>query len=208
MVCASLLFLSFGLFAQWTVAPVVGGTLSNITSPKELGFPNSKALPNFSLGFQGKYDISERFGIGLALSYVGKGFRYELNLPPILESSIGFRYFDATVFAEYKPIKQMGILLGGGYGLLKEERFKIDGQVQDHPTSFQLAEDHEINATAGLRYYFEHFFLSVTYNCGLSPVIELIATDGNGEKLYDAASYNQTIQVGVGYNFHLKKKQQ
>jgi hypothetical protein len=57
----------------------------------------------------------------------------------------------------------------------------------------------------GLKYYFRPFFLSATFSHSFIAISNITYTDENGNPDGESKIYNQGLQIGVGYQFVLKK---
>lgn len=202
MVCASLLFLSFGLYAQWSIAPNVGYSLSTSKINYDYWF-DYKYTPRISAGVQTQYGFSGKFVMGLGLQYTAKGFRTRGADGGILEMRLD--YIEAIPTVEYKPFDFMGIVLGPSIGYLMDVDYKEDSSKWTDPfTNFY--NDMELGAMAGLKFYWKDLFLNLTFNRSLLTVTNINFTDENGNTIKTGKEFNQSFRLGVGYNIHLRKK--
>jgi Outer membrane protein beta-barrel domain len=201
MISASLLFLAFGLFAQLTIAPNIGMSMS--TSKFSFGnSDNEDYAPRLFAGVQAGYGFSEKFGLGLGFQYAGKGYKYrDISSTPL---EFKYEYYEAIAFAEYKPFHFMGVVLGPSVGFLKDITFVQNGTPIN--ANFNFIDDKEFGVMAGLKFYWKDVFLNLTFNRSILPIAEYNLTDENGAPAGIGKEFNQSFRLGVGYNFHLKKK--
>ncbi|MBK8563159.1 MAG: outer membrane beta-barrel protein [Saprospiraceae bacterium] len=203
MISASLLFLSIGLLAQWTIAPNMGlGFSTSQFDDGDKKFQDDYVTRVFA-GMQVGYGFSKRFGIGLAAQYAGKGYKAKVvNSMPL---EFKYDYIEVIPFAEYKPFPFMGVVLGPSIGFLRGFSVKLNN-IPIKNIDPNLIEDKEIGAVAGLKFYWKDLFLNLTFNRSIQPVAEFTYTDENGNNAGTGKEFNQSFRLGVGYNFHLKEK--
>lgn len=192
---------SIGLFAQFTISPVFGANFSklNVNKFKDDIEPGLR----YYVGVQGKYDISSKFSTGLGLQYTVKGYNTNAVDTGFIASA-WLNYFDIAPFLEFHPITHLSFSAGGSLGFNIHEEYNIIGEKDRR--NLTLNKQLDISAFIGARYYFDRFFVSVQYNNSVVPISDVAYTDENGNQIGGGKEYNQNLQLGVGYNFHLKKK--
>ncbi|MCC6726253.1 MAG: outer membrane beta-barrel protein [Saprospiraceae bacterium] len=202
MISASLLFLAFGLFAQWSIAPTAGYSLSTSKINYDYFF-DYKYAPRFFAGLQSQYSFSEKFMVGLGLQYTAKGFRTRGTAGGILEWKLD--YLEAIPSFEYKPFDFMGIVLGPSIGYLMDVDYKEAGDKWTDPFG-DTYKGMELGAMAGLKFYWQDLYLNLTFNRSLSNITNIKFTDENGNTIKNGKEFNQSFRLGLGYNFQLKEK--
>jgi hypothetical protein len=186
--------------AQLSIGPIAGLSLSNFRNTIDVP-SDFKAVLRYFAGAQAQYAFNERFSAGLAAQYSAKGFKVDLD-----ESATKTRldYFEIVPFAEYKPVKAIGVILGVNFGYLTEALVKLEDKWVK--PDFDFYEKWDVGALVGVRYYLKNMYAGLSYNRGIMPVSEIQFTDEQGELLSKAKQFNKSLQLSVGYNFHLKRK--
>jgi hypothetical protein len=187
--------------AQLSIGPIAGLSLSNIKNTFDFSVDYKPVLRYFA-GAQVQYASSERFSIGLTAQYSAKGFGINLDASPFTEYRLD--YFEIVPFAEYKPVKAIGVILGVNLGYLTGTLVKSEDNWIN--IDYGLVEKWDVGALVGVRYYFKNMYAGLSYNRGILPISDIELTNENGESLGEAKQFNKSLQLGVGYNFHLKKK--
>lgn len=182
-------------------APTMGLSMSTSKFHMEDKF-SEDYVPRAFAGMQVGYDFSKKIGIGLSGQYVGKGYKAEF----IDETPLEFKYdyIEVVPFVEYKAFPFLGAVLGPSFGFLREVSAKVDNEMVN--AIFNFVDEKELGMMAGLKLYWKDLFFNLTFNRSLKPVSELTYTDENGNDAGTGKEFNKSFRLGVGYNFHLKKK--
>ena len=191
------------LHAQFTISPTAGGSLATVhyNFPEEF---KTQPVYRYFAGIQSSYSFSEKFSTGIGLQYATKGYETDAA-NPVWNSEAKFKYLEIMPFAEYKILRPVGLIAGGSIGLLLDEKYKGANGGWNSPI-IDIANPVDISGTVGLKFYLNELFLSLMFNRSLVSASDLNYTDENGEPIGNAKQFNQSLSLGVGYNFHLKKK--
>lgn len=197
------LFLSVALSAQFQIAPIGGLNLSSVRTveAQNLKTGNSKG---YYLGVQPSFAFSEKFSLGMGLQYATKGVDWGYTDS---EELMGWRtsYVEAIPQVEFRLIPVLGVFAGGSIGYLIDEKVIVDGK-KGTPV-IDLAEKTDLGATVGFRFYTKQVFINLAVCHSIRPISEINFTNENGEPIDGAGKqYNQTVSLGVGYNFQFSKK--
>jgi hypothetical protein len=195
-------FFSGQVFAQLSFSPIIGGSLTNVNKSFYTNKPNP--VPRYAIGGEARYKFGEKISIGLGLQLATKGFENEGEGNENFMEEACFKYFEVQQFIQYKPLKSLGILLGGSVGFLNKEEYKINGKWIDPDNS--LVKNKEIAALIGVRYYYKNAFLGLNLCHSIVPITEFYTTNGSGTTLSKSNQFHQSLLLYAGYNFELKKK--
>lgn len=196
-------FLSGSLFAQFTISPVVAANFSKI-SVNNKDFKTSPVL-RYTLGVQPVYHFSEKTAVGLGVQLTTKGFKDGPGVYSLDEES-KFQYVEVNPFFEYRPLKFLGVIAGGNIGHLNSYEFKYGGVWQKAKHDLIAHKKWDVEFAGGLKYYLGDAFVSLLFSQSILPILELDFTDENGNPISALKEYHQSLSLGLGYNFHLKKK--
>jgi len=200
--CLFALTVVISLSAQVAVSPILGVSINNVKHTFPENF-NTKSVLRHFMGVQGSFGFSEKFSVGLGLQYATKG--YESNTNSIWRTEALFKYLEFMPYTEYKPIRFVGIMAGAGVGLLLDEKYRASNGPWNS-SGFNLLKPVDISGTVGLRFYLSKLFLGLMFNRSVASSSDINYTDENGNPIGNAKEYHQSLSLGVGYNFHLKKK--
>jgi hypothetical protein len=191
---------AYSLVGQVSILPNLGLNISSQHFSSNLEDVNP-AL-RYYVGVQAKNSMSEKWAAGLGLQLIAKGYTKEGNNLNDLTSAT-LSYLEAAPFVEFKPTAKVGILLGGAIGFSLAENYDIIG-ARDRPI-LNLYDPLDLSGMAGLKYYFRQFFLCATFSHSFVSISDITYTDENGNPDGESKIYNQGLQIGVGYQFDLKK---
>jgi Outer membrane protein beta-barrel domain len=190
------------LFAQFSIAPLVAANFSKSRTTQN----DFETLPvlRYVLGVQPMYHFSEKTAVGLGMHLTTKGYKGKPDIYYVAGET-NYQYLEINPFFEYRPFKFLGLQLGGeiGYNTLVE--FKYGGSWIT-PSKLYKVKKWDAGLTGGARYYSGNFFVSLLYTHGIITFDEINFTDENGLPVFKLNQYHQTLSLGVGYNFQLKKK--
>lgn len=191
-------------YAQFSIGPVFGASLTNVSENHSSIQNDDSTLPTFH--YYAGIDVSNRFSkkiIGsLGLQYQARGFKYDV-VSPVEDIEMSFNYLSVIPNIEFKPLPSIGITAGASIGFKLSERSNDD----DITSLFEYANPIDIGGMLGLKYYFnENFYLNLSYFNSLVSISDFEVSDENGNISEDKLrSLNQSLSLGVGYNFYLKK---
>ncbi|MCU0347783.1 MAG: porin family protein [Saprospiraceae bacterium] len=171
-------------------------------SHSEFPVADPSPLLRYFAGIQANAHFSEKIIGGLGLQYQGRGFKHDLE-SPLEDVEWKLNYLTFTPNIEYKPLPSLGIQAGASIGLKLNERLNDD----DITSLFEYAKPIDIGGMLGLKYYFnENLYLNLSYFNSLVSISDIEVTDENGNTSEDnLRTLNQSLSLGVGYNFYLKK---
>lgn len=194
---------TFTTFAQLTFSPVLAANYSKAKVNKD-DFRTSRTF-RYTLGVQPVYHFSEKTAIGLGIQLTTKGYKDGAGVYSLGEES-QFQYLEANPFFEYRPFKFLGIIAGGNIGFLNSIQSKYGGKWQKPVNNPIFFEKWNVELNGGLRYYCGEAFVSFLFSQSILPILELYFSDENGNPISSLKQYHQSLSLGIGYNFHLKKK--
>jgi len=195
--------LSGGLFAQLSFSPIVAANYSKATTNRT-EFKTSGVL-RYTLGVQPVYHFNEKMAVGLGLQLSTKGYKDDAGMYRLSEES-KFQYLEANPFFEFRPFKSIGIIAGGNVAYLNSFEYKFEGEWQKPVSGKNYSQKWDIQLAGGLRYYLGEAFVSLLFSQSFLPFEKIYFTDANGETTGSLKEYHQSISLGAGYNFQLKKK--
>jgi len=191
-----ILCLFFFTAAQAQVSVAVSGGLNSttLTNP-EMSSVEYRQLQNYYLGIApviGKDKI--RLRLGLQGTYKGA----KTADTPNTEGVRGF-YADFLPEVEIRPIKLIGIAVGGTVGLNLSEQVNDGTQWQTPVTDIFNTTDYGFRAAG--RLYLWRLAFEVAYNHGLGAATEYQVTDQNGQIIGTEEEYFRSFQIGMAYRF-------
>ncbi len=194
---------SFSLHAQFTISPTAGGSLTtvNYNFPEEF---KTQIVYRYFAGVQSSYSFSEKFSTGIGLQYATKGYETDAA-NPIWNSEAKFKYLEIMPFVEYRIFRPIGLIAGGSIGLLLDEKYK-SAQTDWGSPIIDTVNPLDISGSIGFKVYLHEIFVSLIYNNSLVSTSSIHYTDEQGVEVGVGKQYNQSLSIGVGYNFHLKSK--
>lgn len=195
--------LSSSLFAQFTFSPVVAGNYSKARTNRT-EFTTSNAI-RYTLGVQPAYHFNEKIAVGLGLQFSTKGYKDEAGMYRLTEEA-KFQYLEANPFFEFRPFRFLGIVAGGNIAYLNSIEFKYGGKWQKPVKGSLFSQNWDVQIAGGLRYYLGDAYVNLLFSQSILPFEKINFTDENGTAIYTLKEYHQSISLGLGYNFHLKKK--
>ncbi len=188
--------------AQFMLSPIAGLNFSNMTASSTAYYKTYTVL-RYYLGVQPSYDINEKFNVGAGVQFATKGYRWG-DMGATSETEIRTGFLEFAPFAMYKPMKIVGIYAGASLGYQVEEKVKNGGKWSSPFIDF--SENYDFGGVVGIRMFAKNVFVNLGLYRSLLPINEVNLTDDEGNILETVRQFNQVLSLGVGYNFHLKKK--
>ncbi len=188
--------------AQFMLSPIAGLNFSNMTASSNAYYKTYTVL-RYYLGVQPSYDINEKFNVGAGVQFATKGYRWG-DMGAKSETELRNGYLEFAPFAMYKPMKIIGIYAGASLGYQVDEKVKNDGKWSS--PFFDFSEKYDFGGVVGIKLFAKNIFVNLGLYRSLVPISELNLTDENGNILENVKQFNQVLSLGLGYNFHLKKK--
>jgi len=180
--------------AQMSVAVSAGLNTTNLQSPNSTNF-EYKQLQNYYVGIApviGKDKVRLRLGLQGA-------YRGSTIVDNTTSTSIRGFYADFLPEVEIRPIKLIGIAVGGTVGLNLQEQVRGGSEWQAPVTDIFNTADYGFRAVG--RVYLWRLSFELAYNHGLGPAYEYTLTDQNGESIGTEKAYFRAYQVGIAYRF-------
>ncbi|MBI1226887.1 MAG: outer membrane beta-barrel protein [Bacteroidetes bacterium] len=190
-------------FSQLSFSPLVAANFSKASTNKS-EFSTSRVL-RYTVGIQSSYHINDEISAGLGLQFSTKGYEDNAGAYRLAEAA-KFQYFEANPFFEYRPIKFLGVVVGGNVAYLNSLEYKYIGEWQKPVKGHLYSENWDVQIAGGLKYYWGDAFVSLLFSQSILPFEKIFFTDANGITTSSLKEYHQSISLGVGYNLHLKKK--
>ncbi|MCF8245239.1 MAG: PorT family protein [Saprospiraceae bacterium] len=196
------LVFAFSAKAQFMLSPIAGLNFSNMTASSN-AFYKTYTVLRYYIGVQPSYDINEKFNVGAGVQFATKGYRWG-DIGSTSETELRIGYLEFTPYAMYKPVKIIGIYAGASLGYQLDEKIKNGGKWRS--PFFDFSEKYDFGGVVGIKLFAKNIFVNLGLFRSLVPINEINLTDENGEILENVKQFNQLFSIGVGYNFHLKKK--
>lgn len=187
------------LTAQVQIGVTAGVNLAEVRFDGNGEYAPPAELANYVFyGASLSVPMAGKFNLLVDITHSRKG--YKSPNPAInLTEFIGITYIDVSPAVEFRPIRFIGISLGGYFGFKLKDQVKTaewrDIEIAD------FSKTNDLGVTAAVRGYFKNFFLMAGYNFGLQNVIEFEATDLNGANIGLWEGNNRVAQIAAGYRF-------
>ncbi len=191
MMIAAMMLMSMGAFAQnevgqFTLKPMVGMTLANITNI------DGKIKVGLAAGVEAEYGITETFGVSGGVLYSMEGSKNKDNS----DLKTNLDYINVPILANAYLFKGFAVKVGVQPGFLVRAKEKysnggitVDGDIKDACNKVQLS------IPIGLSYEYADFVLDARYNWGLTNTFK---NDNSDKK-----SHNSVFMISLGYKFAL-----
>jgi hypothetical protein len=191
MMIAAMMLMSMGAFAQnevgqFTLKPMVGMTLANITNI------DGKIKVGLAAGVEAEYGITETFGVSGGVLYSMEGSKNKDNS----DFKTNLDYINVPILANAYLFKGFAVKVGVQPGFLVRAKEKysnggnsIDGDIKDACNKVQLS------IPIGLSYEYADFVFDARYNWGLTNTFK---NDNSDKK-----SHNSVFMFTLGYKFAL-----
>ena len=191
MMIAAMMLMSMGAFAQnevgqFTLKPMVGMTLANITNI------DGKIKVGLAAGVEAEYGITETFGVSGGVLYSMEGSKNKDNS----DLKTNLDYINVPILANAYLFKGFAVKVGVQPGFLVRAKEKysnggitVDGDIKDACNKVQLS------IPIGLSYEYADFVLDARYNWGLTNTFK---NDNSDKK-----SHNSVFMFTLGYKFAL-----
>ena len=191
MMIAAMMLMSMGAFAQnevgqFTLKPMVGMTLANITNI------DGKIKVGLAAGVEAEYGITETFGVSGGVLYSMEGSKNKDNS----DFKTNLDYINVPILANAYLFKGFAVKVGVQPGFLVRAKEKysnggitVDGDIKDVCNKVQLS------IPIGLSYEYADFVLDARYNWGLTNTFK---NDNSDKK-----SHNSVFMISLGYKFAL-----
>ncbi len=191
MMIAAMMLMSMGAFAQnevgqFTLKPMVGMTLANITNI------DGKIKVGLAAGVEAEYGITETFGVSGGVLYSMEGSKNKDNS----DFKTNLDYINVPILANAYLFKGFAVKVGVQPGFLVRAKEKysnggitVDGDIKDACNKVQLS------IPIGLSYEYADFVLDARYNWGLTNTFK---NDNSDKK-----SHNSVFMISLGYKFAL-----
>jgi len=191
MMIAAMMLMSMGAFAQnevgqFTLKPMVGMTLANITNI------DGKIKVGLAAGVEAEYGITETFGVSGGVLYSMEGSKNKDNS----DFKTNLDYINVPILANAYLFKGFAVKVGVQPGFLVRAKEKysnggitVDGDIKDACNKVQLS------IPIGLSYEYADFVLDARYNWGLTNTFK---NDNSDKK-----SHNSVFMFTLGYKFAL-----
>lgn len=197
-------FLSLRSFGQFTISPILSLNLSKIKSTNSVLDYASPVL-RYALGVQPVYHFNDKMAVGIGLQVTTKGAKDGPGKPN-LGVVYSFQYLEASPFFEYRPFKFLAITSGSNIGYFNSLESLYGGHWHKVGNQKLAYKKWNTELSLGLRYNHKGAFVSLQLSQSILPIVEINFTDENGNQLSSLKEYHQSLSLGVGYNFHIKKK--
>jgi hypothetical protein len=161
IVFLSFLFLSAGLYAQFSYGVKAGLNLSHMqmTHASDTGTYNFGFSPSFQVGMYGSIDVSDKFTFTTDFLISDKGYKEE--------SAVHLLYASIPIMAQFKPMKNLSVGLGPSLGILITTWGKDRELAKDFYTNY-----FDFGAVAGLQYSITFSIaIALRFEQGFSNVI-------------------------------------
>ena len=191
MMIAAMMLMSMGAFAQnevgqFTLKPMVGMTLANITNI------DGKIKVGLAAGVEAEYGITETFGVSGGVLYSMEGSKNKDNS----DFKTNLDYINVPILANAYLFKGFAVKVGVQPGFLVRAKEKysnggitVDGDIKDACNKVQLS------IPIGLSYEYADFVFDARYNWGLTNTFK---NDNSDKK-----SHNSVFMISLGYKFAL-----
>ena len=191
MMIAAMMLMSMGAFAQnevgqFTLKPMVGMTLANITNI------DGKIKVGLAAGVEAEYGITETFGVSGGVLYSMEGSKNKDNS----DLKTNLDYINVPILANAYLFKGFAVKVGVQPGFLVRAKEKysnggitVDGDIKDACNKVQLS------IPIGLSYEYADFVFDARYNWGLTNTFK---NDNSDKK-----SHNSVFMFTLGYKFAL-----
>ena len=191
MMIAAMMLMSMGAFAQnevgqFTLKPMVGMTLANITNI------DGKIKVGLAAGVEAEYGITETFGVSGGVLYSMEGSKNKDNS----DFKTNLDYINVPILANAYLFKGFAVKVGVQPGFLVRAKEKysnggitVDGDIKDACNKVQLS------IPIGLSYEYADFVFDARYNWGLTNTFK---NDNSDKK-----SHNSVFMFTLGYKFAL-----
>ena len=191
MMIAAMMLMSMGAFAQnevgqFTLKPMVGMTLANITNI------DGKIKVGLAAGVEAEYGITETFGVSGGVLYSMEGSKNKDNS----DFKTNLDYINVPILANAYLFKGFAVKVGVQPGFLVRAKEKysnggitVDGDIKDACNKVQLS------IPIGVSYEYADFVLDARYNWGLTNTFK---NDNSDKK-----SHNSVFMFTLGYKFAL-----
>lgn len=184
-------------FGQFTFTPQAGLNINWIKSSSDVSGLSLETATYTSFGGRFGYIFLDKIEVEVGVLYNQRGGQMINSNPGADDEKLLFKYLDIQPQVEYKLWDQLGVYVGGYYGVHIRSDRNIDGDWEEGIDEFK---DTDMGISAGLRGYLGRIFLQAQYDIGLVPVGSRMYTDGNGTTS-EVEFKNQTLQLAVGYHF-------
>ena len=171
---------------QFTLKPMVGINLSNITNY------NGKIRVGLAAGVEAEYGITETFGVSGGVLYSMEGCKNKDNS----DFKTNLDYINVPILANAYLFKGFAVKVGVQPGFLVKAKEKytrggnsFDGDIKDACNKVQLS------IPIGLSYEYADFVFDARYNWGLTNTFK--------QDKRDKKSHNSVFMFTVGYKFAL-----
>ena len=189
---------------QLTLQPKIGLNLANVSDAGKINDESSKIKPDFAVGVEAEYGLSEKFSVAAGLLYSMQGCDFGEYKVSTGGTTLGgwdknqrnLAYLNIPIVANFYFAKGWAIKAGIQPGFLLSAKHKVDGvgatesyndDIKDTFKSFDLS------IPLGLSYEYENVVFDARYNLGVTKM----------NKEGDNSLKNSVIQFTVGYKFAL-----
>lgn len=189
----SFIFFSYGLLAQSSLLVKAGMAYSNTLSPDDL-FNQTEFKVGVQFGFLYTYHFENNWNLRSELLFTDKG--YKISNTQDEEIRYRFFYLNMPLLAGYQ-YKKFNFEIGTELGYLLTAFYQMGNQNNEIEDFFNKF---EIGATAGVSYSItEQLILNFRFSRGITPLLEVTATDTGSGVIRKERLYNHAIQLSVAF---------
>ena len=191
--------------AQLSLGASGGLNFSNVKLEiKNEGFDalDIKCVQNYFFGIIPKYNFNPKLSVSTDIQYSLKGYMMDGSFN---DTQFKHVYIDLIPKAEYQILKWLALGLGLNIGFLVDEKIKYGDDDWHSTKDFGTIKSSDFGIVGSVRGSFKNFFIIVSYDYGLTNIVDISYTDANGQPL-DVRQYNRNLQIGLGYFFEFKKE--
>ncbi|MEM1323431.1 MAG: outer membrane beta-barrel protein [Bacteroidota bacterium] len=203
LLCSILLLSIHYSIAQTSIGIGGGANFSNVNIKDNWAELDPKTATYFYFGITPRFELNEQFAILADLEFSAKGFKTDnvmmfIGSQPVTAKS-RISYLVVSPELEYRLHKNIGVALGGFFGLKTNEEQKFGDQDWISTSEFDTIKEVDYGLEGSIRVNVSSFFIKLAYSYGLRGVGDLIVTDEIGVPMGQLRLRTRTLQLGAGY---------
>jgi len=165
--------------AQFSLKPMVGATLTNVTCT------GKTYKVGVAAGLETEMPVAKRLSVALGAYYSKQGGRE-------IDVDMNLHYVNFPLTANYYIVKGLAVKTGIQFGVNVVSEYKWQGYRVSNVTDY--FRDFVFDIPVGLSYEYRHFVADARYNLGITRV-------GKSDSVHAKDGYNSVFMLTLGYKF-------
>jgi hypothetical protein len=163
---------------------------------------NPQIFKGYHLELNFQHELGENFNLNILGQYLSRGYLIKNSNG----SGVKRNYIDLQPELSFKPLINTEIGIGLYFGVLHSFYSKSSNGDWQNLADIGITDKNDHGLSFLIRQSINHVVLYLRYKYGIQKLNEIMYTDINGNPIGSSTEKNRQIQIGIGYNFNIKKK--